>query len=214
LIIEEIDPTKRALDNESILKISIPLVEPVAFSITITGKTQHSSRDSETIAFSVTDKTKETILNFKDPLESITKNIPTKYDVTVKDIEDNIIAVIPNHQKHILYKVIQLTESEQFNMSYSAVEVFYKLDFAPAINDTDTFWGSDKYDQAILTKFKELFGTDDVAIGVANQMKANQLVKSERSDEDVDTREKIEFKPSPFLNPPYARTGYFRYYQS
>jgi hypothetical protein len=202
--LKRVSPVQREIANESILIVSIPLVEQETFEVTITGATENSTRTSETLVFSPGDLTKTTVLNFKEPLDSITKDIVTKYDVCVNDIEGNLLAVIPNIDKKVLYRIFQIWETNQTGASSSAVELLYKIRFNPAKEDQDSFWGTDKYDRAIIWKYLE-HNTSDLTLAASFQFKHSQVMNAIQSTEQTGVREKINFKPSPFLDLPYAR---------
>jgi len=200
-------PICREIANLSTLVVTIPLEEEEEFSVTISGQTEHSTRDSETLVFSAGDTEKETTLNFKD-IESIVKSKATKYDVTITDADDNVVAIIPNVKNDVSYKIFQLTESDITGGStYGAVEVLYLTQFMPAQEDSDTFWGTDKYDRTIIFKYRELYGEDDLNLSVAYGGKADKDLLEMHQADKPGKRERINFKPQPYFDLPYVRTG-------
>lgn len=197
-------PTSRELVNQTILAVSVPLAESEEFSVTISGATPNSSRDSETLVFAIEDKIKLTTLNFQDPIDSIVKSSKTKYDVTVKDSDDNILAVIPNYDTKVNYSIYQVWDTDDNGISTNVptIEVRFKYHFKPCKELTDSFWGTDVYDQVIEVKYEELRTKDIVAAG-AFQTKASQLLNDIDADRSSGRRKKITYKKSPFIRPYY-----------
>lgn len=201
-------PNQRELSNESVLKATIPLKNEESFDVIISGTTQHAYRESETLNFGPDDTEKTTLKNFREPLDSIKKSRKTKYNITIWDVENNSIAVIPNTDKKAFYKVIQIdNNSLSIPTTFSAVEVLYKVHFTPGSDDTDVFWFTDKYDRAIIYKYRELFGSDSVETALAFNAKAKQELDSMLRTEKRGVREKINFAINPFFRMPYARSG-------
>lgn len=199
-------PFCREISNQSVLRLSIPLAEAAKFNVTVVGPTDNSARATEVLAFPVNTTEVQSVMNFKEPIESVSKDIITTYDLTIKDVEGNILAVIPNNQKESNYKIIQIldTDAQIGPSSYSSVEALYKETFKPALNDSDTFWGTSKYDKAIYWKYMEITASSPSSMG-SYAAKFSDLIQKIQISNEAGLRKKINFRKPAFFNLPYAR---------
>jgi len=188
-------PLSRAINNQSILKVSVPIAETAAFEVTVTGSTDNSYRISETLLFAAGDLQKETTVNFTN-VESIVKNVITKYNVIIKDVEDNVLGMILNSEYQSHYKIYQIGDSDNFNLPVesSGIEVWFKYKYQPFKNNTDCFLGTSRYDKAIFWKFME-HHSKKVEDALAFSEKCGQAIAATTVDNDAGTRKMISFKP-------------------
>lgn len=199
-------PLQRDIENASIITFSIPAVESEDIILYIQGETDRSSTFKETITIAAGNLTASTIEQYSR-VRVLTKNRLTNYDITTKDVEDNILAVIPNDRKSHQYTIWQVSESEQPYSQTTTVELLYKVPFYPLEQDGDQFLGSDKYDLAIVYKFMQHRAKKDNDI--ANFMRlCNQAINIAHTDaEPGGKRMKINFAPAPYQNIPYGYYG-------
>ena len=185
----------RNITNQSIIKFSIPLAETSSFSITITGETDNSYRVSETMTFSPGDREKQTVLNFKH-VEAISKNIITKYNITIKDVEDNVLGHILNSEYQSSYKIFQIGDSESFTLptEASGVEVWFKYKLQPFKNDEDCFLGTSRYDKAIFWKYME-HRSKKIEDASAFREKCGDAITISKADSEHNERIQMNFKP-------------------
>lgn len=195
-------PISRSLENQSILKFSIPAVEASDIVISIKGSTDRSSAFYETLTITAGELEVESSENYKG-IFSIRKDRVTTYDVSIADVEDNDLGVIPNTQLFSRYIIWQVSDSEYSgSLSTSgSLEILYKKAFVPFHNDYDQFLDNDKFDLAIIEKFKELRSKNSDAFQLY-QMKANQSMQIAHEDSQ-DTRRKVGFPRSPYFDLPY-----------
>lgn len=192
-------PLSRTLTNRSVLKLSVPIAEDTEFKVTVIGQTENSYRVNETLTFSPGDLEKETEGNFI-AVESISKNIITKYNVIVKDVEDNTVGMILNSEYQSTYKIYQIGDSDQFQLpeTASAVEVWFKYKLQPLKNDEDCFLGSSRYDKAIFWKFME-HRSKKPEDALAFREKCAEAIATIEVNDKSGEREEIDFKPQPFF---------------
>lgn len=197
----------REISNQSVIKVTVPLEEPEAFTVTITGKTDKSERISEVLSFSTTDLEQVTAANFI-AVESVVKSRVTKYNVSLYDVEDNLLGEVLNSENQSTYQIYQIADTDGFSMpaNVSGVEVRYKYKFQPFLNDGDTFFGMDAYDDAIVWKFME-HESQNVTDALAYRGKCKEILEQLATDTQAGQRTKINFKPNPFLNLPYSYAG-------
>ena len=140
----------REIDNASRIIFSLS-DEDSSESITlyVTGKNDNSNRLKETIVLTASGKTS---VNVYSEVFSIKKSAPSTCDVIVKDVEGNVLALIPNDSLESLHQVLQIQETNTAfasNQAYYGVEILYKKAFVPMVEDTDSFLCGDIYDPAI-----------------------------------------------------------------
>ena len=193
----------RSIDNYTTLKVSVPLAESEIFSVTVKGQTTNSAYSAETLTFAVGELEKETTGNFVE-VQSISKNVTTASDVTIKDASDNILMVIPNHLKTFKYYTIQILDqlSSTLQQNFSSVEVYFKYAFHPVENDEDEFLFENKYDMAVLWKYLEQNKNNYMEVAAA-QEKCKQVIDNVIKNEADGVVSKINFKRNPFFSLPY-----------
>lgn len=192
-------PLSRDIANQSVLKFSVPKAETAEFSVTIIGSTDNSYQISETLVFAVGDLEKTTTLNFTE-VYSISKNIITKYNVIIKDVEDNIMGMILNSEYLSSYKFYQISDSDNFNPNAESfsVEVWFKYKLQPLKNLTDCFLNTNAYDKAVFWKFME-HRSNKIDEALAFSRKAAEAIGAIVVDNESAVRQKINFKPQPFF---------------
>lgn len=208
---KETKALSREISNQSVITVSIPLANEEAFTVTLTGKTDKSERISETLTFSATDLEQTTTSNF-ETVESVVKNKITKYNISLYDVEDNLLGEVLNSEYKSSYQIYQILDTENFTLpvSYSGIEIAFKYKYQPFQNDYDCFLGTDKYDDAIVWKYLENQSRDsDDAKDY--RAKCDAVIRDIFNDDGAGQRTKINFKPNPFLNLPYLNAwGPFR----
>lgn len=212
-VLNNASPICQALENYSALDVSIPLPEDECFTITITGTTTNSHRATETLVFCppddpenpvrtdlANDLVKRTVNNWKS-IESIKKSKNTIYDVTVTDVDGNIIAQIPNTNTMSRYVVLQILDTETPNVS--SLEVLYKQRYFAFNNDEDEFCvGHNQYDKAIYWKYleHECARNKDVTGALAAMQKCQQVVQQIANNAEMGIEKKINFGRCPYFN--------------
>ena len=207
-------PFQRDIQNESVLRLTIPEPESQDLEVSIIGATTNSSRVQETVKFLVGETEKITTGNFKDPVINILKSFPSAYDMTIYDVEDNILAVIPNHRLYSFYHIVQIfdTEAIMISATASAVEILFKQKYSDMINDYDEFLYGDKYDKAIFWKYKS-HKSENVEAATAYELKCQQVLNEIASNIQAETKTNIGFTRNPYFRLPYgAKYQMYRYY--
>jgi hypothetical protein len=199
------NPLSQNINNQSILRLSIPLVETTDIVVDITGPTSLSARITDSITITAGNLTADGIQNFKSPIYSIRKNRKTLYDITIKDVEDNILATIPNNQylsRFHVYQVIDDNFSFASTATDLAIEVMFKKRFTPYIDDSDIFVAGEEYEDAII----KLFAADrakDIDIRNALYKEAMARVSNLHKDHDAGKIKRLTFGLNPFFNQDY-----------
>jgi len=198
-------PVSRDIVNESTLTLSIPEADDTKFTVSVVGATTNAARTQETITFEPGDLTHTTSGNFKAPLSGIVKDGPCKFDITVKDAEDNTLSVIPNHMTQIRYHVIQILDYESYSLDTqtNSVEILFKRKYQELVNDYDEFLFGDKYDKAIYWKYKSHQAENEKALAIY-EIKCNDVLRSIQSTEAMGTKFQIGFARNPYFHMPYA----------
>lgn len=195
----------REIANQSVLTFSVPVDdEPSDIEITVTGRTDKSNRLSETVVLAAGELSVQTVANWVGPVESITKNIISKYNITITDVEDNELGEILNSEYQSYYKIYQIGDTEDFTLpdGISGLEVLYKKKFQPFKNDADCFLGTDRYDSAIVWKYLE-HRSKKVEEAQAFLAKSNQVLTQAQENDTPSVRRKMNFKPNGYFNLPY-----------
>lgn len=198
-------PLKRNITNQSILKLSIPLAEETAIIVDIVGPTDNSAKVLDSITIPAGTIAVNGVKNFLSPLTSIRKNRKTTYDVTIKDVEDNIIAVIPNHQYSCRYTIFQVYDSPfsaPSNSTALAMEIWFKKRFMPYVDDSDVFTAGEEYEDAIY----KLYAADrakDMEVRDMLIKEAMRRVGDIHKDHDNGKIKKLTFGTNPYFHMDY-----------
>lgn len=189
---------ERNIENAGRLTFSCPL--PDSIVVTVTGRNNNSSQISET--FTITSEYETT--NVFTEVFSITKAASSVYDITVTDLEDNTLAIIPNTALTSLYQVLQIFEpivNITAGMDMYAVEILYKLRFVPMVEDTDTFLCGDLYDQAIAWEYiynQSVIDKDIEGVKRANVM-VNRILNNIATDNEKGLKRSFDKAPNKYL---------------
>lgn len=192
-------PLSRDINNQSILKFSVPLPETEVFSVTVIGSTDNSYQISETLTFQPGELEKITIANFTE-VYSISKNIITKYNVHIKDVENNAMGMILNSEYLSYYKFYQISDTDNFNPNAESfsVEVWFKYKLQPLKNLTDCFLNTNAYDKAVFWKYMQ-HRSNKVDEAVAFKLQYEDSIGATIVDAEANVRQKLNFKPQPFF---------------
>lgn len=204
-------PLMHDINNASILELTLPAPESEEFSVNIVGTTSNSTKTQETVTFAPGEIVKVSVGNFRDPIFNITKSKPTAYDITVTDVNGNVLARIPNHRVFCHYHLIQILDSESTVLTgtSSSVEILFKKKFNDLVNDYDEFLFGDKYDKAIYWKYKE-HSADNTDSAKAYSIKCDQVLGDIAKNSMAETKLNIGFTRNAFFGLPYVSRGYMQ----
>jgi hypothetical protein len=202
-------PIQREISNESTLEFSIPLVESVNISLVITGRTSNSNRFSETVVIPAGELTAMSVGNYTS-VESLQKTAYTIYDVTVKDVDDNTLAVISNNELASEYNLFQVLDYN-IETNTAVIECLYKHKFYPFRSDNDEFVCGPDYDRAIYYKYVEyeLARQQKFDQAILAQSECNRLIKEIGEDAEIGIELETNFAPSPYYQATEFAVGMF-----
>lgn len=151
----------RSIDNAALFTFTLKEVEASNVVINIVGKTNKSSRFSETLTIPVGQLSATTLSSYEE-FVSIEKTVLSTYDITITDADGNEMGVILNYELRPRYTIVQIREDDfapVTNNSYplNIVECLYKTSFVPYRNNYDEFPCRD-CDKLIFWKFVEHYG--------------------------------------------------------
>jgi hypothetical protein len=174
-----VSPHKRELLDEGQLTLTIPQAEAAAFSVVVVGRNANAARVSETVTFAA-GETEKTTTNTYNEVQSFLNPEPHQYDVSMFDINDNEISVLPNICERALYRTINILPHYATYTTPWMVEILYKhvpmylwddydelicpgYDDAVVWQTIGNFKAKDKPDQAVLAfaKVKEILNNRD-----------------------------------------------------
>lgn len=142
----------------SALTFSYPEGETEATSLTIAviGETPVSSNTEEQLVIPAGSSSATTVNNFVGAPRIIEKKRTNSFDVSIKDIHANELAIIPNGELKSQYAIWQVMDDNIVgSLSPSnAIEILYKERYRKLVNDYDSIL-NDRYDDVIKWKFME-----------------------------------------------------------
>lgn len=145
-------PLETNITNLGPLTVTLTSACTTAFTVIITGKTEDTERKVEMLTFLAGETTKTTANNYED-IESIRKNRVNDEDLSVSDLDGNVVARIPNHMEKSTNTIVEVLDYPTQQLGEATlVEVLYKHTFAPFVNDTDSLPCGDFFDRCIYWK--------------------------------------------------------------
>lgn len=199
-VIREEYPLKREISNASILTFTLPNVETVDINITVIGRTANSDRFSEVVVIPAGELTVSSVGNYED-IENIEKYTTNNYNISVTDVENNELAVIPNNILSPLYKLLELTDANLSNgvvVNYgglTAIDILFKTRFYKFVNLRDEF-PCPNCDRIIFYKFAAQYLAQQPSLlghAAAAQEKARMLLENLNVDSEDGKELELQF---------------------
>lgn len=168
-------------------------------SLTVIGTRSDASRFVETVDMDATSNTFSTTFT---AIESIIKSDICTYDISIKESDDTVVAIIPNNEKESQYLIVDVSEfpweSTAAQDDEHTLEVVYKKKLPYLSKDSDEF-PADGYDNIIVNKVMQLYMEEQGKIEEAMlyDKKASRSMGRRNSDLQRGQRQKIRFDKHP-----------------
>ncbi len=195
------------IENAAPITFSLPTskVEAANVVITVIGKTASAERVQETVTL-VAGQSNVTTGEGYEEIISIIKQSVNNYNISITDIDGNVLGEIPNSELQTSYTIIQLRQDDfapLYNNQYplNTLEVLYKVKFTGFRNLYDEF-PAPKCDKIIFWKFVEHFyaykpGMEQRAL--AAKIKVDGLLSELNTDDEMGKTIQIEYAPNPMF---------------
>lgn len=186
---------QKSIVNQSVINVSVTAVESPAVVVTITGRTDTSSSITEDITLNAT--TVSSVNNWIE-ITAINKSRVNDYDITVSDIDNNALAVIPNNEKVSTYQIIDVSTCPWLNNTQSKqdhyLEVLYKKKLTYLSEDGDEF-PAQGYDNIIVNKVLQLWYEEQGKVDLASayDQKATRSLARKHEEENRATQDTVAF---------------------
>ena len=204
-----------SLHNQSILTVTVPVVENPPITINITGPNDNSARLSETLVMS---STSVSTVNAYNDVSSFTKTAVSQYDAKLLDADGNQISYLSNNKLKAQFQIVDISTAPWLpsaqattvlsngNTSTSAttanlvnwVEVLFKKALPWLQNDTDEF-PAIGYDNVIVNKCLQLWYEEqnNTQSAVAYYQKAMQTLAQIHEDANRGTADTVALVAHP-----------------
>jgi hypothetical protein len=201
----------KEIQNQSTLLFTISIAESTDIKITISGPTSNSATFKETVIITAGTLSATSVGNYKSPLRSLDKNRKTLYDITITDVDNNILAIFPNNLYALRHKCVQTGDWPFLPTpnSLAALEIQYKKRYIPLVEDDDQFVCGEIYDTSIFYKYME-HRSRTLENAQAWMAKCNQAIAQIWDDLKAGKRELIDFVPRGFFDMPYGPSGQYK----
>lgn len=187
------------------LTLTVPKLETVFPTIKVKGQTSTGYAVEEEVLMN--SLTKTTVNSFGPRMDNIASFSVRQYDLIVTDGAGNILAMLNNTQQKTRYKLMDVSEifwpMNDTVDGKSFIDVCYKIPFAVSVNDTDSFIGTDDYDEAIRHMMLHLnFMTQGgkEAQASAELIRATMLLKSVKDGTEDGIKKKLNFGRNRFYS--------------
>ncbi len=125
--------------------------------IAIVGETPVASRVEEQLILAKDGNSVTSVNSWKEAPKVIRKDAANNFNITVTDINDVEVAIIPNHQLNSQYSVWQVRDdSMSGQLSGNSLEILFKERLPELVNDYDEFLDG-RYDDVIVWQFLEQY---------------------------------------------------------
>lgn len=209
-------PIQVDISNAALITVTFKAACEKAINVTIEGTTDNATGlTKETLAFAIGDLTKTTTMSF-ETITALTKDVPSLYDCEVLDVDDNVLATIPNNQLNTSYQWVQIMNlpnntnggnQTAFNLPTSYVEVLWKQKFRPFINLSDEFLCPNVYDQAIIWMYKKQRAMsaaesdpNQFIVAKGMQTQCDKIIANVANDADQNLEKYLNFGPNQYYS--------------
>ena len=184
-----------SITNESVINITVPSVEATPITVTVTGSTAIANQITETVTVNST--TVSTTNQFLDVI-AVSKSQVTSYDVTLADVDNKLLTIIPNNELQAWYQIVDVSTMPWLPTSSSTldhyVEILYKKALPYLSNDGDEF-PAQGYDPIVSNKMMQIWATEEGKADVAlayDQLTSRSLARK-HEEANRATQDKIAF---------------------
>lgn len=177
---------QNSLINQSVGVITVAAVETPPIIVTVSGPTINSTLIHESITMDAVSK--QTTNAFLD-YSAVKKDRVSTYDVTLSDIDGNVLTVISNNELTALYQIVDvslapwlMSTSDPFS---NYMEVLFKAKLNYLSDDSDEFCLGE-YDDTVVNKMMQLWKEEQDKTEAAQLYDAKATRSAARINEDQD----------------------------
>lgn len=197
--IKNVQALQRSISNQAQVMVTVSEVEDPPIVVSIAGPTENADNRFESITMDEISKTGS--VPFID-IVSATKNRVGICNVTITDLDDNILTVIPNNKLEARYQILDISQapwlSANTDTKTNYVEILYKKSLTTLSNDTDEFPAAG-YDNQLVNKCLQLWfeeqGKPELAI--AYDAKATRGLARKKEDQNRSTEDMVMLVANP-----------------
>jgi len=170
-----------------------------SITLTVVGSASGITKAFEDVALSSTSDAFSTTFT---SIESIIKSDVCTYDISIKQSDDTVVAVIPNNEKESRYLIVDVSkypwESDAAADDEHTLEVLYKEKLPYLSKDSDEF-PADGYDNIIVNKVMQLYMEEQGKIEEAMlyDKKASRSMGRRNADLERGQLQKVRFDKHP-----------------
>lgn len=168
-------------------------------TLTVVGTRSDASRFVEEVEMDATSNTFSTTFT---SIESVIKSDVCTYDISIKQSDDTVLAVIPNNEKESRYLICDVSEypweSTATQDDEHTLEVLYKKKLPYLSKDSDEF-PADGYDNILINKVMQLFLEEQGKMEEARiyDQKASRSLGRRNADLERGQLQKVKFDKHP-----------------
>jgi hypothetical protein len=148
--------------------------------------------------------TKRTVNCYSDYTTVIKPDGVNQYDITLSDVDGNILTVIPNCMKEAIYQILDVSmfpflPGSNANPLANYLEILYKKALPYLSNDSDSFPSKTNYDDVLVNKMMQLWMEEQNKpdIALAYDSKATRSLARKHEDQNRATEDEIALARNP-----------------
>lgn len=202
LRIGNVKALQATVQNTSVGVLTVPVVESPPVQVTVVGPTINSSQSQETVTMNALSV--NTIGQYTDYITVMKPNGVNAVDVTLSDVDGNVLTVIPNCMTEALYQILDVSmfpflPGSNSNPLANYLEILYKKALIYLSNDSDSFPSKTNYDDILVNKMLQLSNEEQNKsdIALAYDSKATRSLARKQEDENRATEDEIALARNP-----------------
>lgn len=180
--------------NQSVGVLTVPKVESPPVQVILVGPTDWSAQAQETVT--MTETRMLTQHKFNDYI-SVSKPAINDYDITLSDVDGQVLTIIPNCMLEASYQIIDVSAfpwlSQNTSPQCNYLEILYKKALLYLSNDSDSFPSRTNYDDILVNKIMQLSKEeqDKPELAMAYDTKATRSLARKTEDQNRATEDEI-----------------------
>lgn len=185
--------------NQSVGVVTVPFVENPPIVVTLVGPTATASSINETVTMDAVSKsTVNQFLNYT----VVGKDRPSLYDVTLSDVDGNVLTIIPNTETNAEYQIVDISTFPWLPQDTSPldnyVEILYKQTLPTLSQDGDEFPANDM-DDVLVNKIFQINAEEQnkADLAVAFDAKATRTAARRQDDQNNATEDMVSLVAHP-----------------
>ncbi len=190
----------RTITNSGPLVYTVAVVDSSPITVNVTGSTDFATSVTESIVINNLNQTGTISFN---EIIAVTKSGPSSSDVTLLDLDGNVLTIIPNNALEAKYQILDISNAPWLSSTISTidnyVEMLYKKRLPYLSNDNDEF-PAVGYDNQLVNKCLQLYYEEEnnPQVALAYDQKATRGLARKYEEQNKATEDMVSFQQNDY----------------